>query len=129
MTFLPVDHRKQAAYGRIVEVDEASGRMRPLGGIARPRSREWIEDEAIELDGALRLEGGRIALHGGFGSGPFSWWVALMRLDGTLRSGVGIWNDYRVLSTRSQYPWDLTGGRTPLTGPGDRPVTDPPGTR
>ncbi|MBV9834887.1 MAG: hypothetical protein JO055_10790 [Alphaproteobacteria bacterium] len=83
-TFLPFDHRKQAAYGRVVEVDEASGRMRPLGGIARPRTREWIEDEAIELDGALRLEGGRVALHGGFGSGPFSWWVALMRLDGTL---------------------------------------------
>lgn len=39
----------------------------------------------------------------------------VLRLDGTLRSAVGIWNDYRVLSTRRQYPWDLTGGRTPLT--------------
>lgn len=38
-----------------------------------------------------------------------------LRLDGTLRSVVGIWNDYRVLSTRQQYPWDLTGGGTPLT--------------
>jgi 4-cresol dehydrogenase (hydroxylating) len=37
-----------------------------------------------------------------------------LRLDGTLRSVVGLWNDYRVLSTRGQYPWDLTGGRTPL---------------
>lgn len=82
-TFLPFDRRKQTAYGRIVEVDEASGRLRPLGSIARPRTREWIEDDAIELDGALSLQGGRLALHGGFGSGPFSWWVALMRLDGT----------------------------------------------
>lgn len=38
----------------------------------------------------------------------------VLRLDGTLRSVVGIWNDYRVLSTRGQYPWDLTGGATPL---------------
>ncbi len=39
----------------------------------------------------------------------------VLRLDGTLRSVVGIWNDYRVLSTRGQYPWDLTGGATPLS--------------
>jgi 4-cresol dehydrogenase (hydroxylating) flavoprotein subunit len=38
----------------------------------------------------------------------------VLRLDGTLRSVVGIWNDYRVLSTRRQYPWELTGGATPL---------------
>ncbi len=38
----------------------------------------------------------------------------VLRLDGTLRSVVGIWNDYRVLSTRGQYPWDRTGGATPL---------------
>jgi 4-cresol dehydrogenase (hydroxylating) len=38
-----------------------------------------------------------------------------LRLDGTLRSVVGIWNDYRVLSTRGQYPWDRTGGATPLS--------------
>jgi 4-cresol dehydrogenase (hydroxylating) flavoprotein subunit len=37
-----------------------------------------------------------------------------LRLDGTLRSVAGIWNDYRVLSTRRQYPWELTQGRTPL---------------
>jgi len=84
MTFLPVDHRKQAPYGRIVEVDEATGRMRALGGIARPRTREWIDGDVFEFHGALRLEGGRLALYGGFGSGPYSWWVALMRLDGTL---------------------------------------------
>lgn len=38
----------------------------------------------------------------------------VLRLDGTLRSAVGIWNDYRVASTRGQYPWELTGGETPL---------------
>jgi 4-cresol dehydrogenase (hydroxylating) len=38
----------------------------------------------------------------------------VLRLDGTLRSVVGIWNDYRVLSTQQQYPWELTGGATPL---------------
>ena len=39
----------------------------------------------------------------------------VLRLDGTFRSVVGIWNDYRVLSTRGQYPWDLTAGETPLS--------------
>ncbi len=38
-----------------------------------------------------------------------------LRLDGTLRSAVGLWNDYRVLSTRQPYPWTPQGGRTPLT--------------
>ncbi len=38
-----------------------------------------------------------------------------LRLDGTLRSVVGIWNDYRVLSTRRQYPWDLAHDKTPLS--------------
>lgn len=37
-----------------------------------------------------------------------------LRQDGTLRSAIGLWNDYRVLSTRGQYPWQLTGGKTPL---------------
>ena len=41
----------------------------------------------------------------------------VLRLDGTLRAVVGIWNDYRVASTRRQYPWDLTGGETPLRRP------------
>lgn len=38
----------------------------------------------------------------------------VLRQGGTLRSVVGIWNDYRVVSTRGQYPWELTGGETPL---------------
>ncbi len=37
-----------------------------------------------------------------------------LRQDGTLSSAIGLWNDYRVLSTRGQYPWHLTGGKTPL---------------
>ena len=38
-----------------------------------------------------------------------------LRMDGTIRSAVGIWNDYRVISTTRQYPWGLTGGKTPLS--------------
>jgi 4-cresol dehydrogenase (hydroxylating) len=37
-----------------------------------------------------------------------------LRLEGTLRAMVGLWNDYRVLSTTRQYPWDATAGATPL---------------
>jgi 4-cresol dehydrogenase (hydroxylating) len=37
-----------------------------------------------------------------------------LRLDGTLRSAVHIGNDYKVLSGLGQYPWDETGGATPL---------------
>lgn len=41
--------------------------------------------------------------------------VRALRLEGTLRSVVGIWNDYRVLSVEGQYPWQRTDGRTPLS--------------
>jgi 4-cresol dehydrogenase (hydroxylating) len=41
----------------------------------------------------------------------------VLRMEGTLRAVVGFWNDYRVLSTHRQYPWDLTGGETPLGRP------------
>lgn len=37
-----------------------------------------------------------------------------LRLSGTLRSAVHIGNDYKVLNGLQQYPWDLTGGETPL---------------
>jgi 4-cresol dehydrogenase (hydroxylating) len=37
-----------------------------------------------------------------------------LRLEGTVQSLVAIWNDYRVLSTRMQFPWGHTGGVTPL---------------
>ena len=40
-----------------------------------------------------------------------------LRLEGTLRSLVALWNDYRVLSARTRYPWDRTGGETPLDRP------------
>ena len=37
-----------------------------------------------------------------------------LRLNGTLRSAAHIANDYKVLSSLQQYPWDETGGQTPL---------------
>jgi 4-cresol dehydrogenase (hydroxylating) len=37
-----------------------------------------------------------------------------LRLEGTLRSVAGIWNDYRVLSVEGQYPWRAAGEKTPL---------------
>lgn len=37
-----------------------------------------------------------------------------LRLNGTLRSASHIGNDYKVLNGIQQYPWDETGGRTPL---------------
>lgn len=37
-----------------------------------------------------------------------------LRLDGTLKSACHIGNDYKVISGIRQYPWDRTGGKTPL---------------
>jgi 4-cresol dehydrogenase (hydroxylating) len=37
-----------------------------------------------------------------------------LRLAGVIQSAVHIANDLRVLSARQQYPWELTGGVTPL---------------
>lgn len=37
-----------------------------------------------------------------------------LRLDGTLRSASHIGNDYKVLNGIRQYPWESTGGETPL---------------
>lgn len=37
-----------------------------------------------------------------------------LRLDGTLRSAVHIGNDYKVINGLGQFPWDVTGGMTPL---------------
>jgi 4-cresol dehydrogenase (hydroxylating) len=39
-----------------------------------------------------------------------------LRLDGTIRSASHIANDYKVVSALRQYPWQETGGRTPLDG-------------
>ncbi|HTX33613.1 MAG TPA: FAD-binding oxidoreductase [Bryobacteraceae bacterium] len=39
-----------------------------------------------------------------------------LRLNGTIRSASHIANDYKVLSALRQYPWEETGGRTPLDG-------------
>jgi 4-cresol dehydrogenase (hydroxylating) flavoprotein subunit len=38
-----------------------------------------------------------------------------LRLNGTLRSAIHIGNDYKVLSGIQQYPWNETGGATPLS--------------
>ncbi|MGH9631671.1 MAG: FAD-binding oxidoreductase, partial [Bryobacteraceae bacterium] len=38
-----------------------------------------------------------------------------LRVNGTIRSAVHIGNDYKVLSSIEQYPWDELGGQTPLT--------------
>jgi 4-cresol dehydrogenase (hydroxylating) len=37
-----------------------------------------------------------------------------LRMNGTIRSSSHIANDYKVLSALQQYPWQLTGGVTPL---------------
>ncbi len=37
-----------------------------------------------------------------------------LRLNGTLRSNIHIGNDYKVIAGITQYPWEATGGETPL---------------
>ena len=39
-----------------------------------------------------------------------------LRLNGTIRSASHIANDYKVVSALRQYPWERTGGQTPLGG-------------
>ncbi|MCC6213562.1 MAG: FAD-binding oxidoreductase, partial [Polyangiaceae bacterium] len=39
--------------------------------------------------------------------GPLVDAVRALRLDGTFTASAGIWNDWRVLSTLRQYPWDV----------------------
>ena len=46
--------------------------------------------------------------------GPMIDACRVLRLEGTLRAAPGLWNDYRVLSTRRQYPFERTSGQTPL---------------
>ena len=38
-----------------------------------------------------------------------------LRLRGALRSTVALWNDYKTLTLLRQFPWELTGGETPLS--------------
>jgi 4-cresol dehydrogenase (hydroxylating) len=38
-----------------------------------------------------------------------------LRMSGTLRSSIHVANDYKVLGGLQQYPWEETGGATPLT--------------
>ncbi|MEO8593935.1 MAG: FAD-binding oxidoreductase [Candidatus Solibacter sp.] len=37
-----------------------------------------------------------------------------LRMNGTIRSAAHIVNDYKVISALQQYPWERTGGKTPL---------------
>jgi 4-cresol dehydrogenase (hydroxylating) len=39
-----------------------------------------------------------------------------LRMNGTIRSASHIANDYKVISGLQQYPWQETGGQTPLCG-------------
>jgi 4-cresol dehydrogenase (hydroxylating) len=39
-----------------------------------------------------------------------------LRMNGTIRSSSHIANDYKVISAIDQYPWEATGGSTPLDG-------------
>ena len=46
--------------------------------------------------------------------GPVIEALCRLRLAGTIQSAVHIGNDYKVLSSLQQYPWDVTQGKTPL---------------
>ena len=38
-----------------------------------------------------------------------------MRMSGVLRTSFAIWNHYKFIATMRQYPWEETGGKTPLS--------------
>ncbi len=46
--------------------------------------------------------------------GPLIEALCRLRLAGTIQSAVHVGNDYKVLSSLQQYPWDVTQGETPL---------------
>lgn len=46
--------------------------------------------------------------------GPLIEVLSRLRLAGTIKSAVHVGNDYKVLSSIQQYPWDITQGKTPL---------------
>ena len=47
-----------------------------------------------------------------------------LRLNGTLKSAIHIGNDYKVLSSITQYPWEKTGNRQPLPAAVIRELSD-----
>jgi 4-cresol dehydrogenase (hydroxylating) len=49
------------------------------------------------------------------GLGPIIDALRPLRLEGTIKSASHIANDYKVLSALRQYPWEETGGQTPLS--------------
>jgi 4-cresol dehydrogenase (hydroxylating) flavoprotein subunit len=57
----------------------------------------------------------RSATHEGLG--PIVEALRPLRMNGTIRSASHIGNDYKVLSALQQYPWERTGGETPLREP------------
>ena len=46
--------------------------------------------------------------------GPVIETLTRLRLSGTIQSTVHLGNDYKVLSSMQQFPWDATQGQTPL---------------
>lgn len=62
---------------------------------------EVIEGFALKIDDEAKLGGVLTALR-------------RLRMAGTVRSTVHVANDLRVLSARIGYPWERTGGATPL---------------
>src|SRR5581483_8772680 len=51
------------------------------------------------------------------GLGPIIDALRPLRMSGVIRSSSHIGNDYKVLSALQQYPWQRTGGQTPLAEP------------
>jgi hypothetical protein len=86
MTFLPSEHHEAVQYGCLVEIDVRTGTFTLHGGIPRPQTERWnsTDNDAIDLLGLLPLENDRVALYGGFGTGPYQWWIAKERLNGGL---------------------------------------------
>lgn len=56
----------------------------------------------------------RLAIEDESRLGPLVDALRELRLEGTLTSLAALWNDYRVVSARAQYPWEATRGATPL---------------
>ena len=77
----------------------------------------WANIDAV-LAGAKQLDRFRwvvrFALPTTAGLAPTLDALRELRLEGTLRTPVGIWNDYRVLSAAGRYPFERTAGKTPL---------------
>jgi hypothetical protein len=92
-TFAPIDAPRDAAHGSIIAVDERSGATRITGTLRRPGNEDYVPEDQMGVDQAIMLPPDLVALVGGVGQGPFTWWIGLRRLNGTV-----VWD---VLSRRS----------------------------